>query len=153
MSCWVNFLVPSSFVLLFGETAVSPLASCGKNACIAIGFAVFLAHVILLPVDGCSINPTRSFGPAIVGIIRNCDGMSTKGLEEIGQKLGKGGQRCSKNESFAWWWGVMGERCNPLVFFGETTIQVSASKPCKCGLRTEVDAKHKGCFFCRVSSR
>lgn len=93
-----------TFILCFvvWETAVSPLASCGKNACIAIGFAVFLAHVILLPVDGCSINPTRSFGPAIVGIIRNCDGMSTKGLEEIGQKLGKGGQRCSKNESFAW---------------------------------------------------
>ena len=64
------------------ETAVSPVASCGKNACIAIGFAVFLAHVILLPVDGCSINPTRSFGPAIVGAIRNCEGMSTKGLEE-----------------------------------------------------------------------
>jgi len=74
-----------TFILCFvvWETAVSPLASCGKNACIAIGFAVFLAHVILLPVDGCSINPTRSFGPAIVGIIRNCDGMSTKGLEDL----------------------------------------------------------------------
>lgn len=73
-----------TFLLCFvvWETAVSPVASCGKNACIAIGFAVFLAHVILLPVDGCSINPTRSFGPAIVGAIRNCEGMSTKGLEE-----------------------------------------------------------------------
>ncbi|CAL1135092.1 unnamed protein product [Cladocopium goreaui] len=65
-----------TFLLCFvvWETAVSPVASCGKNACIAIGFAVFLAHVILLPVDGCSINPTRSFGPAIVGAIRNCEG-------------------------------------------------------------------------------
>lgn len=74
-----------TFLLCFvvWETAVSPVASCGKNACIAIGFAVFLAHVILLPVDGCSINPTRSFGPAIVGAIRNCEGMSTKGLEDL----------------------------------------------------------------------
>eukprot|EP00435_Cladocopium_sp_Y103_P058042 s1015_g20.t1 len=74
-----------TFLLCFvvWETAVSPVASCGKNACIAIGFAVFLAHVILLPVDGCSINPTRSFGPAIVGAIRNCEGMNTKGLEDL----------------------------------------------------------------------
>jgi len=56
------------------ETAVSTKSKAGKNACIAIGFAVFLAHLILLPIDGCSINPTRSFGPAIVGYIRNCPG-------------------------------------------------------------------------------
>ena len=31
-----------------------------------IGFAVFLAHVVCIPVTGCSINPTRSFGPAVV---------------------------------------------------------------------------------------
>ena len=27
-----------------------------------IGFAAFLAHVICIPITGCSINPTRSFG-------------------------------------------------------------------------------------------
>ena len=54
------------------ETAVSSKATVGQNACIAIGFAVFLSHLILLPIDGCSINPTRSFGPAIVGKIRDC---------------------------------------------------------------------------------
>ena len=31
-----------------------------------IGLAVFLAHVICIPLTGCSINPTRSFGPALV---------------------------------------------------------------------------------------
>jgi len=31
-----------------------------------IGFAVFLAHVVCIPITGCSINPTRSFGPALV---------------------------------------------------------------------------------------
>ena len=33
---------------------------------IPIGLAVFMAHVICIPITGCSINPTRSFGPALV---------------------------------------------------------------------------------------
>lgn len=33
---------------------------------LAIGFAVFLAHAVLIPLDGCSINPARSLGPALV---------------------------------------------------------------------------------------
>ena len=61
---------------------MSAASSSGKNACIAIGFAVFLAHVILLPMDGCSINPTRSFGPAMVSAIRDCPGMAKGGLED-----------------------------------------------------------------------
>jgi glycerol uptake facilitator-like aquaporin len=31
----------------------------------AIGIAVFLAHLVAVPVDGCSINPARSFGAAV----------------------------------------------------------------------------------------
>lgn len=31
-----------------------------------IGLAVFIAHVVLIPITGCSINPTRSFGPSVV---------------------------------------------------------------------------------------
>jgi len=66
------------------ETAVSPKSTVGQNACIAIGFAVFLAHLLLLPIDGCSINPTRSFGPAIVGSIRGCNAeASKKGMEDL----------------------------------------------------------------------
>jgi len=41
------------------------------TAPIAIGFAVLLAHFVLLPVDGCSINPPRSFGPAIIAQMIN----------------------------------------------------------------------------------
>ncbi|KAJ1444384.1 aquaporin-like protein [Pelagophyceae sp. CCMP2097] len=41
----------------FGNVTLAPLA---------IGFAVFIAHAFLIPIDGCSINPTRSFGPAVV---------------------------------------------------------------------------------------
>lgn len=66
------------------ETAVSKMSTVGQNACIAIGFAVFLAHLLLLPIDGCSINPTRSLGPAIVGKIRGCNKeASDKGLEDL----------------------------------------------------------------------
>jgi MIP family channel proteins len=56
------------------QTAVNPKSQFIRaQACIAIGFAVFLAHCVLIPVDGCSINPTRSIGPAIVSKIRNPD--------------------------------------------------------------------------------
>lgn len=74
-----------TFLLCFTiwETAVTSQASCGKNACIAIGFAVFLAHVMLLPIDGCSINPSRSFGPAIVSAIRGCSNYTKGGLEDL----------------------------------------------------------------------
>lgn len=74
-----------TFVLCFVvfETAVTPQASCGKNACIAIGFAVFLAHVLMLPIDGCSINPTRSFGPAIMSKIRACGNYTEGGLDDL----------------------------------------------------------------------
>lgn len=39
---------------------ISPMAP------LVIGFAVFLSHCVLIPIDGCSINPARSLGPAIV---------------------------------------------------------------------------------------
>lgn len=75
-----------TFMLVFAifENAVTSQSSSGKNACLVIGFAVFIAHTILLPIDGCSINPTRSFGPAIVSALRACDGEdSTRGLREL----------------------------------------------------------------------
>jgi glycerol uptake facilitator-like aquaporin len=40
-----------------------------NNAPIAIGLAVFLAHMVCILVTGCSINPTRSFGPAMVSFL------------------------------------------------------------------------------------
>ncbi len=49
------------------ETAISKGNAISKAfAPLAIGFAVFCAHAVLLPIDGCSINPARSLGPAIV---------------------------------------------------------------------------------------
>jgi len=39
-------------------------------AALAIGLSVYIAHSLLIPIDGCSINPTRSFGPALIAQIR-----------------------------------------------------------------------------------
>lgn len=66
-----------TFLLVFVvlETAVNPAFATQRIlACLAIGLAVFLAHTVLLPVDGCSINPTRSFGPALIASYRKDNG-------------------------------------------------------------------------------
>merc|ERR1711974_311432 len=54
------------------QTAVNKKSEGNRaQAAIAIGFAVFLAHLVLIHIDGCSINPTRSTGPALVASMRN----------------------------------------------------------------------------------
>lgn len=72
------------FVVL--ETATNPMAWANSAmAPAAIGGIVFLAHAVLLPVDGCSINPARSLGPAvIVKCVKSLQaaGMLTSILEE-----------------------------------------------------------------------
>jgi len=57
-----------TFLLVFVvlETAINKRSVAGNCAPIAIGLAVFMAHVVNVPLTGCSINPTRSFGPAVV---------------------------------------------------------------------------------------
>jgi len=65
------------------EVAVSPLSKAGALAVIPIGFAVFLAHTVMLPIDGCSINPTRSFGPALVSHVRGCAANDAAGMRDL----------------------------------------------------------------------
>lgn len=73
---WWNALIGEivgTFLLMFVvlQTACNPKSEANRaQACIAIGFSVFLAHCILIPIDGCSINPTRSFGPAVFASVR-----------------------------------------------------------------------------------
>lgn len=55
------------------ETAVTPQSSSGKNACLAIGFSYFIVHLMLLPIDGAAVSPTRAFGPTMVSYARACD--------------------------------------------------------------------------------
>mmetsp|Transcript_24579 Transcript_24579/g.66276 ORF Transcript_24579/g.66276 Transcript_24579/m.66276 type:complete len:265 (+) Transcript_24579:47-841(+) len=62
-----EFMMTALLVYVVLQTAVNKKSLGQPNiAPIPIGFAVFLAHVVLIPIDGCSINPTRSFGPAVV---------------------------------------------------------------------------------------
>jgi MIP family channel proteins len=49
--------------------AVSHKSIAGNLAPIAIGWSVFLAHLVLVPLTGCGINPARSLGPMLVVIM------------------------------------------------------------------------------------
>jgi len=65
---WTQALVGEivmTFLLMYVVCQTAVVAS-QPTATMSIGFAVFLAHSVLIPIDGCSINPTRSFGPALV---------------------------------------------------------------------------------------
>jgi len=80
---WHNALVGEilgTFLLMMVvlQTAVQPKSAGNRaQAAIAIGLAVFVAHAVLLPIDGCSINPTRSFGPALIAHIRTAGSVPT----------------------------------------------------------------------------
>ena len=43
-----------------------PTGDGGPLAVFPIAMSVMIAHLFLLPIDGCSINPSRSFGPSLV---------------------------------------------------------------------------------------
>jgi MIP family channel proteins len=79
--------VVGTFLLMFVvlQTAVNKKSEANRaQACIAIGFSVFLAHCVLIRIDGCSINPTRTIGPNILGKIRQeSDGGTTMELDDI----------------------------------------------------------------------
>ena len=64
-------VVATSLLVLTVYAAVDPLRAgkvihIGALGPAAIGGAVFAAHLALIPIDGTSINPARSLGPALV---------------------------------------------------------------------------------------
>eukprot|EP00547_Thalassionema_nitzschioides_P000640 CAMPEP_0194213168 /NCGR_PEP_ID=MMETSP0156-20130528/13555_1 /TAXON_ID=33649 /ORGANISM="Thalassionema nitzschioides, Strain L26-B" /LENGTH=267 /DNA_ID=CAMNT_0038941139 /DNA_START=73 /DNA_END=876 /DNA_ORIENTATION=- len=68
-----GFLVEGvgTFILVWTVmmTAVHKKSIAGNVAPIAIGWSVFLAHIVLIPLTGCGINPARSAGPHIINAI------------------------------------------------------------------------------------
>eukprot|EP00210_Caulerpa_lentillifera_P007016 g6710.t1 len=58
----------SAFFLQFSvfEAFINPRNKAGKLAPLALGFVVFIAHALLIPIDGASLNPARSFGTALL---------------------------------------------------------------------------------------
>lgn len=66
-SMGVGFVAEVIFTALFIMVilgATSPNAN-GKFAGIAIGLALVLIHIVCIPITGTSVNPARSFGPAL----------------------------------------------------------------------------------------
>jgi len=94
---WNNALIGEimgTFLLVYVvlQTACNPKSAGNRaQACIAIGLAVFVAHTVLIPIDGCSINPTRSFGPALVAHFRyGTDTFKDMGIFWVGPLIGAG---------------------------------------------------------------
>jgi len=57
-----------TYLLVFTvlQAAVHTKSTGGNAVPIAIGWAVLVAHLILIPYTGCGINPARSLGPMVV---------------------------------------------------------------------------------------
>lgn len=61
----MEIILTAFLVLVVFNVAVSK-KGWGANAPIAIGLAVMLIHFVAVPATGASVNPARSFGPALV---------------------------------------------------------------------------------------
>lgn len=64
MALLTEFLLTFFFVLTVLGATDSKLGA-GKFSGIAIGLALGLVNIVGIPVDNCSVNPARSFGPAV----------------------------------------------------------------------------------------
>ena len=62
MMCEILFTMLFVLVILGATDARKGF---GKFAGLAIGLALGLVNIVGIPVDNCSVNPARSFGPAI----------------------------------------------------------------------------------------
>lgn len=51
-----------------------PTIGGGPLGVFPIAMSVMVSHLFLLPIDGCSINPTRSFGPSLVAAMAGISG-------------------------------------------------------------------------------
>lgn len=66
---FIEFFLTFFFVFcILATSKISPSdqTSVGKFAPLAIGFALFVAHCVGVQLTGCSLNPARSLGPAVI---------------------------------------------------------------------------------------
>jgi aquaporin Z len=64
MALMAEILLTFFFVMVI-LGATDEKHGCGNFAGVAIGLALGLVNIVGIPVDNCSVNPARSFGPAI----------------------------------------------------------------------------------------
>ncbi|AKL98596.1 MIP/aquaporin family protein [Endomicrobium proavitum] len=64
---WIPFIVEAIFTALFVLVVLGSTSSKAnvKFAGLAIGLTLVLVHIVAIPITGTSVNPARSFGPAI----------------------------------------------------------------------------------------
>ena len=65
MGLLMEIIVTFALVFVIFATAVDP-GGMGNLAPLAIGLAVLVDHLVAVPIIGASMNPARSFGPALV---------------------------------------------------------------------------------------
>ncbi len=65
MGLLMEIVVTFALVFVIFATAVDP-SGMGNLAPLAIGLAVLVDHLLAVPITGASMNPARSFGPALV---------------------------------------------------------------------------------------
>lgn len=68
-------LLGTGFLMLTVFATIDiPIIGAGPLGVFPIAMAVMVAHLFLLPIDGCSINPSRSFGPSLVAAMSDIPG-------------------------------------------------------------------------------
>ena len=65
MGLLMEIILTFALVFVIFATAVDP-GGMGNLAPLAIGLTVLVDHLIAVPITGASMNPARSFGPALV---------------------------------------------------------------------------------------
>ncbi len=71
-----------TFVFVFAICGVTSKEKFGNAAGLVIGLSLTLVHLLGLPLTGTSVNPARSFGPALISAVMGCSG-GTLALEQV----------------------------------------------------------------------
>ena len=80
VACWSVFLAEAVFTALFVLVILMVTRVPEKFAGIVIGSTLALVHIVGIPIDGTSVNPARSIGPAVMTAIAG----NTEALAQVG---------------------------------------------------------------------
>lgn len=100
-----------------------------RLAALPISMAVYLAHSLLIPVDGCSINPTRSFGPALIATVRLS---GVEGSEDLVTKIWE--------DMWVFWLGPL---CGAALAVGVHVMMASVDKQTQTPPQQSEDGNNK----------